>query len=153
MQPKTVFGSLKTLDLSKFVINENTKTRFMLAYLYDLESLNISRTMRRLDDNACIGVASRLSPCTIYAPSGFDFGTETDGPYFEWKSGYFRLPGSYVWGDVNHDGDVNVTDVMLTVEQILGIPPTDFHSKNADINEDGIISVADVSSIVDLVLK
>ncbi len=55
-------------------------------------------------------------------------------------------------GDVNGDGSVDVTDVMLTVGHILGNPSSVFIFKNADINGDGDITVTDVMSIVNIVV-
>ena len=58
----------------------------------------------------------------------------------------------YPIGDVNHDGDVNVADVMMTVGVILGQTVKDFHYENADVNNDGSINITDVMGIVDIVL-
>ena len=145
--------SLGSLDLSNFQIGYETSTSRMLANMPNLSSLKISSSMKRLNENACNGTGTRLSPCVIQAPQGFDFGTATDGPYFVWKSGCFRLPGSYAWGDVNHDGEVNITDVTLTVNKVLGNEATDFYIRNADINEDNMLNITDVTHIVNIILK
>ncbi len=58
----------------------------------------------------------------------------------------------YPMGDVNHDGDVNVADVMMTVSEILGKKVEGFHIENADVNGDGSINITDVIGIVDIVL-
>ena len=55
-------------------------------------------------------------------------------------------------GDVNRNGDVSVTDVTLTVNQILGTPIGTFYWQLGDVNKDGAITVADVTGIVNLVL-
>ena len=55
-------------------------------------------------------------------------------------------------GDVNHDGDVNVTDVMMTANKCLGNEVPGFYFNEADINQDGDINVTDVMGIVNLVL-
>ena len=109
--------------------------------------------MYRLAEDACCNTGTKQSPVTIYAPEGFDFGTETDGPYFVWKSGYFRLPGTCVLGDVNHDGCVNISDVTLAVDYILGRTATEFYKKNADVDENGVINISDVTAIVDIILQ
>ncbi len=145
-------SSLKHLDLSNCNIGEEAKTTNMLRSLTGLESLTISSTMYRLAEDACSNTGTKQSPVTIYAPEGFDFGTETDGPYFVWKSGYFRLPGAHVLGDVNHDGFVNIMDVALTINYVLGKTPNEFYTKYADIDEDGYININDVSQIISLIL-
>ena len=55
-------------------------------------------------------------------------------------------------GDVNVDGTINVTDVTLMVDYILGMEDDSFVFENADITRDGIISVTDVTALVDLIL-
>ena len=59
---------------------------------------------------------------------------------------------NHPFGDVNHDGDVNVVDVMMTVDYVLGKNVSNFHEENADVNGDGYIDVADVMGIVNIVL-
>ena len=150
--------SLTSLDLSGFFISENTNTSYVLGLMGNLTSLSISQTMHRLNENACWGTGTPQTPCVIYAPEGFDFGTETDGPYFEWKSGYFRLPGSFVLGDVNHDAGVDVYDVTALIDLILegdtNAPYrfTQYDHKLADVNIDGSIDIYDVTMLIDLIL-
>ena len=55
-------------------------------------------------------------------------------------------------GDVNDDGVVNVVDVTLLVDYILGNYDERFITKSADITGDGIISVTDVTALVNLIL-
>ena len=55
-------------------------------------------------------------------------------------------------GDVNGDGTVNVTDVTLLVDYILGVEDESFIFENADITRDGMISVSDVTALVDIIL-
>jgi hypothetical protein len=55
-------------------------------------------------------------------------------------------------GDVNVDGDVDVTDVMLVVNHILGNNLSVFHNEFADLNGDGVIDVTDVMLIVEVIL-
>ncbi|MBP5508559.1 MAG: pectate lyase, partial [Prevotella sp.] len=55
-------------------------------------------------------------------------------------------------GDVNGDSDVNVADVMLAVNYILGNESDKLIFSNTDINNDNTIDVADVMSIVSIIL-
>ena len=55
----------------------------------------------------------------------------------------------YVLGDVNGDGDVNVTDVMEISQQILGNKP---QTEAADINSDGEVTVTDQQLLVKKIL-
>ena len=55
-------------------------------------------------------------------------------------------------GDVNGDGEVNVTDVTMVVEHVLGQPNSGFIVANADVNGDGDITVTDVAEAVNIIL-
>lgn len=59
----------------------------------------------------------------------------------------------YPLGDVNHDGDVDVADVMLVVNYVLDYESSAvFYIENADVNGDGSVGVSDVMGIVNIVL-
>jgi len=54
-----------------------------------------------------------------------------------------------VCGDTNHDGSVDVSDVIKIVNYSLYGPPASCCDRaNADVNNDGSIDVADVTSLV-----
>jgi hypothetical protein len=54
-----------------------------------------------------------------------------------------------ILGDVNHDGSVNVQDVILIVNLILN----DENDNQADLNSDGLINVLDVIQLVGIILN
>ena len=56
-------------------------------------------------------------------------------------------------GDVNGDGVVNITDVTMTVNHVLGNHSESFDETVADMNDDGKINISDVSLIVGVVLN
>lgn len=53
----------------------------------------------------------------------------------------------YVWGDVNRDGHLDVSDAEAIVNYLMGIKNSTFVEKLADTNNDGLINVADVVTI------
>jgi hypothetical protein len=55
-------------------------------------------------------------------------------------------------GDVNSDGSINVTDVVLIIDEILGKNPTNFNAVAADVNYDGSINVTDAVLVIDAIL-
>ncbi|MBR5715751.1 MAG: C10 family peptidase [Bacteroidales bacterium] len=57
-----------------------------------------------------------------------------------------------VYGDVNSDADIDVSDVALTVEYILGHNPNPFNFAAADMNNDAVIDIVDVTRIVNVIL-
>ena len=55
-------------------------------------------------------------------------------------------------GDVNGDGEVDVTDVALVTSHILGTTPANFIEAVADLNGDGEIDVTDIALITQIIL-
>ena len=53
-------------------------------------------------------------------------------------------------GDLNLDGTVNVLDVILIVNMVLGLEPSSLH---ADVNSDGTINILDVIQIVNIIIN
>ena len=55
-------------------------------------------------------------------------------------------------GDVNSDGFVNITDVMLAVNYILGYAVAPFTPQFADLNHDNQVTITDIMSIINLMI-
>ena len=56
-------------------------------------------------------------------------------------------------GDINSDTIINVQDVVLLINFILGtIEPNDDQNTAGDINIDGIINVQDVVILINIIL-
>ena len=73
------------------------------------------------------------------------------GPYY---FGTCDLSTSSIVGDVNDDGDINVYDVVFTIDIILGnLDPSDSQLYAADVNLDNSIDVIDVILIVEIILN
>ena len=70
--------------------------------------------------------------------------------YFDFEG--IETPENYALGDVNGDGTVNVTDVMLVVNYVLGDILPVFHEECSDINGDGRIDIADIMGVVNIIL-
>lgn len=61
--------------------------------------------------------------------------------------------GAGLLGDVNGDGLVNITDVVLLVDYILDKQNPSFIVGNADINSDGTINISDVTLLVNIIME
>ena len=145
-------SSLQSLDLSGFTFKSGDYTIGILQDCTGLQTLSIPSTAGYLDDFACIGVGTRSTPCTLVYPSDFTLeGARQYDNYFTWKEGYF-CDEAILMGDVNHDGTVNITDVTLTVDKVLGRTPSPFFEENADVMVDGQVTVSDVTAIVNILL-
>ena len=62
------------------------------------------------------------------------------------------VAASFISGDANDDGAVNVFDVTTTVNYILGGGDSNFNEDAADVNGDGIVNVFDVTKMVNIIL-
>ena len=59
---------------------------------------------------------------------------------------------SYLKGDVNGDGEVNIADVNVIINIIQGGNADENTLKRADVNDDGEIGIADINLDIDLIM-
>ncbi|MBR6980847.1 MAG: leucine-rich repeat protein [Prevotella sp.] len=93
---------------------------------------------------------SNYANATLYVPTG------SRSAYMaaeNWKLFGKIVELSGVLGDVNNDGQVNITDVTFLVNHVLGNAGEGFIIGIADINEDRQINVTDVTALVNIVLN
>ena len=74
----------------------------------------------------------------------------------DWFFGYIGEPENEfeveLYGDVNFDGELNITDVITIINFVLGQTPTEEQLLTADMNQDGIINILDVIQLVSEIL-
>ena len=58
-----------------------------------------------------------------------------------------------IMGDVNNDGYVNVADITILVNKVLGMDTYVFIHLQADMDGDGIFSISDITLIVNKILN
>lgn len=136
----------RVIDLSKLCNQEETG---ILQRIMRMEEEIVHRGETLMEETREAGV---VQPSSLHA-------------FHEWLDPYLDDEYAYAFrgndggddgivseekrGDLNHDGQVDVTDVTILVETVLkGIGTT----AEADINGDGRASIADVSVVVDMVL-
>ena len=56
-------------------------------------------------------------------------------------------------GDVNGNGEINITDLSLLIHYVLDNSSGDIVVANADFNQDGVINITDVSLLILFVLN
>lgn len=59
---------------------------------------------------------------------------------------------SVTLGDCNGDGSIDVVDIIVLIDHVLGKNPENFVLANADLNGDGMTDTVDVVMLIDLVL-
>ena len=57
-----------------------------------------------------------------------------------------------LYGDVNFDGTIDITDVITLINFVLGQTPTDEEFLTADTNQDGVLNILDVINTVSEIL-
>ena len=60
---------------------------------------------------------------------------------------------SYMLGDINGDGKVDVSDYIGIANHILGDTPEDFIMNAADVDENGVIDVSDYIGVANIILS
>ena len=59
----------------------------------------------------------------------------------------------YIIGDINSDSAIDILDIVLIVNIILGVlEPDELQTLASDLNQDGIINILDVVQIVNIIL-
>ena len=131
-----MFSRLKltSLDVSGFDLSHCENTESMFKNMSKLNTFYISPTMENLEESACERIGW-FNPCTLIAPSGFNFGVDMSSDTFVWKSGTFKL------------GVTDISDLLFTSQQ----PP---FSHVEIFNMEGkllkVIDVGDYSQALDL---
>ena len=74
----------------------------------------------------------------------------------DWFFGYIGEPQEDfipdLYGDVNFDGSININDIVIMVNFVLGQTPTDEQFITGDMNYDEVLNILDVVLLVNLVL-
>ena len=62
-------------------------------------------------------------------------------------------PNALLLGDVNSDGDVNITDVMILINYLLGSDVSPFDESAADTNTDGNVNISDATILISYIIN
>ena len=97
------------------------------------------------------GTFSNPKNATLYVPKGSKAVYEAADYWKEFKEIIEIDP--IVTGDANADGEVNVTDIVATVNKIMGHEDASFNMTAADVNKDGEINVTDIVMMVNIIMS
>ncbi len=69
------------------------------------------------------------------------------------KENYVYVNSELVWGDVTFDGEVNVLDIQILVNFVLGFDnPTQEQVLVGDMDQNGSINILDLVYVVNIIL-
>ena len=74
-------------------------------------------------------------------------------PDYTFNDPYPESPGNLLLGDVNGDGQVDISDVAALIDYLLSGDAEGISLQNADCYMDNVINIADVTEIIDYLLK
>ena len=107
------------------------------------------------DPQTCNGIDNEWELCTpelFEATDMIMYGIINDLAYLLPQSapdGNY-CPDSILIGDINNDDIVNILDIIMTVNIILGTSP---FNEGGDINMDGYIDILDIVSLINIILS
>lgn len=87
---------------------------------------------------------------TRYA--GADNDSYFDDMVFRFSTSESPCEDSFLPGDVTQDGLINILDIILVINIILGEEPTPYQQWVGDVNGDGALDILDIVLIVNLIL-
>ena len=160
---------LSSIDLSKTQID--TIGDYAFYHVNQPTELSIPSTVSHIGTKAMVGMTglTKLSSRATEVPSlGDDVWQGLNQPNIilsvpnqaipdymaaeQWKE--FNIQSSFIMGDVNNDGIVDVEDVNEAINHILKLPVSpNFIFAACDIDNNGIIDVEDVNKIINIILK
>ena len=149
---------LTSLDLSSFNTSNVTDMRCMFKGCTNLQTIYVGNGWSTA---AVTGSANMFYNCTslvggqgttynaIYVDKTYahiDGGPSNPG-YFSEKG------GTFLRGDVNGDGSVNISDVTALIDYLLTGNASGINLSGADCNQDSSVNISDVTALIDYLLS
>ena len=103
--------------------------------------------------NVTIAVDADVEPKTYEAEISDIIFTRKDGTQHKLQTTKFNIVvNNVIPGDANGDGEVNVSDIVEIVNDIMGKPSAKFVKAAADVNGDGEVNVTDIVQVVNIIM-
>ena len=146
--------ALTTLDLSSF----NTENVTSISYMF--YKCNNLTTIYGTDwDTEAVTDGGYMFYCCykLIGGQGTTYDWDHIGPGYAHidggsdNPGYFTEKAGSLRGDMNGDGNVDISDVTALTDQLLG--GGTISNPAADCNQDGDVDIADVTALIDYLLS
>ena len=149
--------NLTSLDLSSFNTSNVTEMRFMFVGCTNLRTIYVGNgwsTAAATDSEQMFYNCSNLvgGQGTTYDANHVDKAyAHIDGGTS--NPGYFTAKNAGLRGDVNGDGNVNISDVTALIDYLLSGNASGINLSGADCNQDSSVNISDVTSLIDYLLS
>ena len=138
----------QALNVSKVEGSENTYRIVSFSLSNEVisgTSGSILNIVLNIDENAADGTYEGHLTNIVF--------TKTDGTQLKLNNAVFNIiVVSYVLGDANGDGEINVSDIVEIVNCIMEKPSSRFVAAAADLNGDGEVNVTDIVQVVNIIM-
>ena len=156
---------------SVIIPNSVTTVGWYAFYNCGLDSLTIGKGVTTIGEHAfdgnwwmktvtCLATApppitenvfdyDNYGQCTLKVPSGCKSAYQAAD---FWKNFYIIQELSGSRGDVNNDGQVNITDVTMLISAIMTENYSTINAANGDMNGDGNVNITDVTMLINTVM-
>ena len=149
LTPITAYAASNVTD-SSFVANWQPTTDAIDYYIVNHsifdgnnDVLDSESVVVDAEESSCEFTNMKLGKKHTYTVQSFRLG------YTSEVSNTITVENNGIIGDLNGDGQLNVTDVTVLINMILGTEPM---SAKADINGDGKVDVSDITALINLIL-
>ncbi|MBR3451793.1 MAG: BspA family leucine-rich repeat surface protein, partial [Muribaculaceae bacterium] len=155
-----MFGScweLASLDLSSFNTSRVTDMTKMFTNCYNLNYIRVGSgwstaavTSSTEMFNYCTNLVGGQG--TTYDANHIDkaYAHIDGGPS---NPGYFTAKNAGLRGDVDGNGNVNISDVTALIDYLLSGNASGINLSGADCNQDSSVNISDVTSLIDYLLS
>ena len=120
-----------------------------------IEGRNFSRSLYIVEDVTWTDLAGISAPDQTYWSVEYipELNTARFGTYGRGIWDFIIDDSVNIAGDINFDETVNIQDVILLINFVLGIDePNDSQLSAGDINEDNILNIQDIIATINIIL-
>ena len=140
----------ESIILDKTIVEIAAKENFSLSAIVLPDNTTDKTVTWKSSDNTVATVDSNGLVTAVAIGKAIITATTTDGSNLSASCVVTVIPTP---GDVNNDGNINITDVVTVASYVLGNTPHTFIFDAADLTNDGTINIVDIVTIANIILN